>query len=69
MRGYQPNTTILMDVKKHLVFPLPFSVLAASHALVAREFSKKGCPTSMRGELWCQMMGVEVDEVVGSGVR
>ena len=58
-----------MDVKKHLVFPLPFSVLAASHALVAREFSKKGCPTSMRGELWCQMMGVEVDEVVRSGVR
>ena len=57
-----------MDVK-NLVFRLPFSVLAASHALVAREFSKKGCPTSMRGELWCQMMGVEVDEVVRSGVR
>ncbi|XP_070197839.1 TBC1 domain family member 19-like isoform X2 [Littorina saxatilis] len=38
-------------------------VLAANHAPVAREFSKKGCPDSMRGEMWCQMLGVEVDEV------
>ena len=43
-----------------------FSVLSACHAPVAREFAKKGCPTSMRGELWCQMLGIEVDEVVHS---
>ncbi|KAL8612925.1 hypothetical protein ACOMHN_035002 [Nucella lapillus] len=38
-------------------------VLSANHAPVAREFSKKGCPTWMRGQLWCQILGVGVDEV------
>lgn len=38
-------------------------VLAAKHAPISREFSKKGCPVSMRAELWCHMLGVELDQV------
>lgn len=39
-------------------------VLAANHAPISREFSKKGCPVSMRAELWCQILGVELTNVV-----
>ncbi|XP_059170535.1 TBC1 domain family member 19-like [Physella acuta] len=38
-------------------------VLAKRHAPISREFSKKGCPVSMRAELWCQMLGVELEKV------
>ncbi|XP_025088277.1 TBC1 domain family member 19-like [Pomacea canaliculata] len=38
-------------------------VLAAKHAPTAQEYAKKGCPTSARGELWCQIMGIEVTDV------
>ncbi|CAG5120893.1 unnamed protein product, partial [Candidula unifasciata] len=38
-------------------------VLAANHAPVSREFSKKGCPISMRAELWCQILGIELTSV------
>lgn len=38
-------------------------VLAANNAPVTREFSKKGCTTCLRGDMWCQILGVEVDEV------
>ncbi|XP_060080026.1 TBC1 domain family member 19-like [Ylistrum balloti] len=37
-------------------------VINACHGPLAQEFSKKGCPTSLRASLWCQMLGVEIDE-------
>jgi hypothetical protein len=33
------------------------SVLASSHAPVAQEFLKRGCPRSLRGRIWAQVMG------------
>jgi hypothetical protein len=33
------------------------SVLASSHAPVAQEFLKRGCPWSLRGSVWAQVMG------------
>ncbi|XP_005107918.2 TBC1 domain family member 19 isoform X2 [Aplysia californica] len=38
-------------------------VLSSKHAPISREFSKKGCPVSMRAELWSQILGVELDQV------
>ncbi|KDR14568.1 TBC1 domain family member 19 [Zootermopsis nevadensis] len=32
-------------------------VLASSHAPVAQEFLKRGCPRSLRGRIWAQIMG------------
>ena len=40
------------------------SVINANHGPVAQEFSKKGCPISLRAMLWLQMLGVEIDDVV-----
>ena len=42
----------------------PFTVISANHGPLAQEFSKKGCPTSMRATLWCQILAIEVDEIV-----
>ena len=33
------------------------SVLASNHAPVAQEFLKRGCPRSLRGRIWAQVMG------------
>lgn len=49
---------------KHQFPDFFLTVLAAKHAPTAQEYAKKGCPTSARGELWCQIMGIEVTDVV-----
>jgi hypothetical protein len=33
------------------------SVLVSNHAPVAQEFLKRGCPRSLRGRIWAQVMG------------
>lgn len=33
------------------------AVLASNHAPVAQEFLKRGCPRSLRGRIWAQVMG------------
>lgn len=38
-------------------------VINTNHGPLAQEFSKKGCPTSMRATLWCQILAIEVDEI------
>ncbi|KAK3100088.1 hypothetical protein FSP39_014568 [Pinctada imbricata] len=38
-------------------------VIAANHGPIAQEFSKKGCPTSLREHLWRQILCIELDEV------
>ncbi|XP_013072479.2 TBC1 domain family member 19-like isoform X1 [Biomphalaria glabrata] len=38
-------------------------VIAANHAPTAREYSKRGCPVSMRADLWCQILGVDLQNV------
>lgn len=45
-----------------------FSVIANDHGPLAQEYSKKGCPVSLRAELWCQMLGIYLDEFVSTGV-
>ncbi|XP_071087662.1 TBC1 domain family member 19-like isoform X1 [Haliotis cracherodii] len=39
------------------------NVIKANHGPLAQEYAKKGCPVSLRGDLWCQMLVVEVDDV------
>ena len=43
-----------------------FSVIAANHAPLSQEYAKKGCPVSLRAELWCQILGIELDEFVST---
>ncbi|XP_041368917.1 TBC1 domain family member 19-like [Gigantopelta aegis] len=38
-------------------------VLAACHGPLTQEYAKKGCPVSLRGDLWCQMLGIEVQDI------
>ena len=53
-----------------LMYPLftctyiDFTVLTANHAPLSQEYAKKGCPVSLRAELWCQILGVDLDEFV-----
>lgn len=37
-------------------------VIAGDHGPLAQEYAKKGCPISLRAELWCQILGIELDE-------
>ncbi|XP_052795180.1 TBC1 domain family member 19-like isoform X2 [Mya arenaria] len=37
-------------------------VITADHGPLAQEYAKKGCPISLRGDLWCQILGVIIDE-------
>ena len=39
-------------------------MIAKNHAPLSREFSKRGCPISLRAQLWKQMLGVAIEEVV-----
>jgi hypothetical protein len=39
-------------------------VLAVSHSPLAQEFAKKGCPIGQRADLWCQMLGITMDDIV-----
>ncbi|CAL1539772.1 unnamed protein product [Lymnaea stagnalis] len=63
----QTGTDDLSDIPPELFendrTKLGKKVLAANHAPITREFSKKGCPISMRAELWCQILGVELTKV------
>lgn len=36
------------------------AVLASNHAPVAQEFLKRGCPRSLRGRMWAQVMGSHI---------
>jgi len=35
-------------------------VLANKHAPTAQEFLKRGCPRSLRGQMWAQVLGSDV---------
>ncbi|KAH3840801.1 TBC1 domain family member 19-like [Dreissena polymorpha] len=37
-------------------------VLQAEHSPIAQEYAKKGCPVSLREDLWSQILGINVDE-------
>lgn len=61
--GIDDSTDIpveLFDVDRN---KLGKKVINANHGPVAQEFSKKGCPISLRAMLWLQMLGVEIDDV------
>jgi len=36
------------------------AVLTSNHAPVAQEFLKRGCPRSLRGRIWSQVMGSHI---------
>lgn len=37
-------------------------VITANHAPLSQEYAKKGCPVSLRADLWKQILGIELDE-------
>ena len=48
---------------------MPVSVLSVvemEHGPVAQEFAKKGCPITYRVDLWKQILGVQVDDIVST---
>ena len=53
--------TCNLDIKHYI-----FSVLSNNHGPLSQEFAKKGCPISLRADLWCQILGIEVDEFVST---
>lgn len=42
-----------------LIMKIIFKVLSSKHAPTAQEFLKKGCPKSIRGRIWSQVLGSE----------
>ena len=43
-------------------YTLGLKVLSANHAPLSQEFLKKGCPHSLRGKIWAQVLGCELTE-------
>ncbi|RDD43585.1 TBC1 domain family member 19 [Trichoplax sp. H2] len=58
-RKYQ-NKTVRLEEER---LKLGKKVVEKNHAPLSREFSKRGCPRSLRGQLWKQMLGVSLEEV------
>ncbi|ESO89527.1 hypothetical protein LOTGIDRAFT_234336 [Lottia gigantea] len=44
-------------------YKLGKKVIGVNHGPLASEFTKKGSAVGLRSELWCQMLGVQVDDV------
>ena len=40
------------------------TVIQHGSAPVARQYAKYGCPPGLRREVWCLILGLEVDDVV-----
>ncbi|KAK3593571.1 hypothetical protein CHS0354_018659 [Potamilus streckersoni] len=38
-------------------------VIAANHGPLSQEYAKKGCPFSLRAEIWTQIMGINTDDL------
>ena len=36
--------------------------MSANHAPLSQEFLKKGCPHSLRGKIWAQVLGCDITE-------
>ena len=53
-------------IYSHYIVIYIFSVVGVNHGPLACEYSKKGSTVSLRSELWCQMLGVQIDELVCS---
>ena len=43
-------------------FQLGLKVLDLDHAPLSQEFLKRGCPASLRGSVWSQVLGSQVTE-------
>lgn len=61
--GVDDAADIPPELFEHERSKLACGVLGAQRSALAQEFAKKGCPLSQRGALWCQMLGVDVDDV------
>jgi hypothetical protein len=57
----------LLDTPNNIVelerFKLGQKVLEINDVLLTRQFSKQGCPISLRAKLWSQMLNVHLDEL------
>ena len=43
-------------------YALGLKVLSANHAPLSQEFLKKGCPHSLRGKIWAQVLGCDATD-------
>ncbi|EEB20025.1 conserved hypothetical protein [Pediculus humanus corporis] len=48
-----------LGLEPTLIMKIIFKVLSSKHAPTAQEFLKKGCPKSIRGRIWSQVLGSE----------
>ena len=59
--GLNPQAPSLEDPSMTLEaerYALGLKVLTANHAPLSQEFLKKGCPHSLRGKIWAQVLGM-----------
>lgn len=42
---------------------LACSIIQVQQIALAQEFAKKGCPISHRSAIWCQILGIEVEDI------
>ncbi|XP_050415584.1 TBC1 domain family member 19 isoform X2 [Patella vulgata] len=61
--GMDDEQDISVEIFDHDRIKLGQKVIASKHAPLACEFTKKGSSISLRGDLWCQMMGIKIDDV------
>lgn len=40
------------------------SVIQNGSAVAARQYAKNGCPSGLRGQVWQQILCLEIDDVV-----
>ena len=63
--GLNPRAPSLEDPSITLEaerYTLGLKVLTANHAPLSQEYLKKGCPHSLRGKIWAQVLGCEMSE-------
>ncbi|XP_064637266.1 TBC1 domain family member 19-like [Lineus longissimus] len=61
--GVDDSQDIPLELFEQERTKLAKKVLAVSHSPLTQEFAKKGCPIGQRAELWCQMLGVTMDDI------
>ena len=63
--GLNPRAPSLEDPSITLEaerYTLGLKVLTANNAPLSQEFLKKGCPHSLRGKIWAQVLGCEITD-------
>lgn len=61
--GVDDASDIPPDLFEHERSKLAAIVIQGHQHALAQEFAKKGCPLSYRSALWCQILGIEVEDI------